>query len=194
MEPGLTPAPLGAGACGRGAMSLMQSSPGCCRPCRIGVSVVKKKGVLACGLHVWLLLGGAQHGAVAWFMLRCDQRRRLSDGPLRGAAVLRVGAWRLALWQWPIVCGFDHGCGPWHVALVCWRPLVRVTRSRLGVAPHVVWRRMVRVSLRLRLVLFRCVRSSPRALGCVSFSLHVVLVSRSSSGWTREIVVLRFAE
>ena len=77
-------------------MSLMQSSPGCCRPCRIGVSVVKKKGVLACGLHVWLVAFG-----------RCLARRRCLV----------------------------------HAALC------------LGVAPHVVWRRVVRVSLRLRRVL-----------------------------------------
>jgi len=78
LDPGLTPAPLGAGACGRGAMSLMQSSPGCCRPCRIGVSVVKKKACspAACTFG-WLLLGGAWHGAVAWFMLRCAWVLRL---------------------------------------------------------------------------------------------------------------------
>jgi hypothetical protein len=82
--------------------------------------VVKKNGVLpaACTFG-WLLLGGAWHGAVAWFMLRCGQRRRLSDGPLLGAAVLRVGAWRLALWQWPIVCGLImvavYGMLPWFV-------------------------------------------------------------------------------
>ena len=56
----------------------------------------KKKGVLACGLHVWLVAFG-----------RCLALRRCLV----------------------------------HAALC------------LGVAPHVVWRRVVRVSLRLRRVL-----------------------------------------